>query len=66
MRNATNEHLGFGFGEHQCVGNNLARMEIRAFLAALAKRATRFELREMERGVNNVLRGIRKCMVSIH
>jgi cytochrome P450 len=66
MRNATNEHLGFGFGEHQCVGNNLARMEIRALLAALAKRVTRFELHEMERGVNNVLRGIRKCVVSVH
>ena len=66
MRNATNEHLGFGFGEHQCVGNNLARMEIRALLAALAKRVTRFELHETERGVNNVLRGIRKCVVSVH
>ncbi len=66
MRSATNEHLGFGFGEHQCVGNNLARMEIRALLAALAKRVTRFELHEMERGVNNVLRGIRKCVVSVH
>jgi cytochrome P450 len=66
MRNSTNEHLGFGFGEHQCVGNNLARMEIRAILMALAKRVTRFELHEMERGVNNVLRGIKKCVVSVH
>ena len=66
MRNSTNEHLGFGFGEHQCVGNNLARMEIRALLMALAKRVTRFELHEMKRGVNNVLRGIKKCVVSVH
>jgi cytochrome P450 len=65
-RRGTNEHLGFGFGEHQCVGNNLARMEIRALLAALTKRVKRFELREMERGVNNVLRGIKKCVVSVH
>ncbi|MGY8631958.1 cytochrome P450 [Bradyrhizobium sp. 14AA] len=66
MRNASNEHLGFGFGEHHCVGNNLARMEIRALLTALAKRVKRFELHEMKRGVNNVLRGIEKCVVSVH
>ena len=66
MRQGSNEHLGFGFGEHQCVGNNLARMEIRAILAALARRVKRFELHEMARGVNNVLRGIKKCVVSVH
>ncbi|MBR0755273.1 cytochrome P450 [Bradyrhizobium jicamae] len=66
MRRETNEHLGFGFGEHQCVGNNLARMEIRALLVALTKRVKGFELHEMERGVNNVLRGIKKCVVSVH
>lgn len=65
-RDGSNEHLGFGIGEHRCVGNNLARMEIRALLAALARRVQRFELHEMERGVNNVLRGIKRCVVSVH
>ena len=32
QRQGSNEHLGFGFGEHQCVGNNLARVEIWRFL----------------------------------
>ena len=65
-REGSSDHLGFGFGEHRCVGNNLARLEIRALLAALAKRVKRFELHEMERGVNNVLRGIKTCVVSVH
>jgi cytochrome P450 len=65
-REGSSEHLGFGFGEHRCVGNNLARLEIRALLAALARRVKRFELHEMERGVNNVLRGIKTCVVSVH
>jgi cytochrome P450 len=59
-------HLGFGFGEHQCVGNNLARLEIRALLIALAKRVKRFELGDMERATNNVLRGIAKCEVTVY
>jgi cytochrome P450 len=66
LRDGVNEHIGFGFGEHQCVGSNLARMEIRPLLTALAKRVERFELHEMERGVNNILRGIEKCVVSVH
>jgi cytochrome P450 len=66
LRKGSAEHLGFGFGEHQCVGNNLARLEIRALLTALAKRVERFELNEVKRGVNNVLRGIERCIVTIH
>jgi cytochrome P450 len=66
LRNRSAEHLAFGFGEHLCVGSNLARLEIRALLTALAKRVERFELVEMKRGVNNVLRGIESCVVTVH
>lgn len=66
LRNRSAEHLGFGFGEHLCVGSNLARLEIRALLTALAKRVERFQLVEMKRGVNNVLRGIERCVVTVH
>jgi cytochrome P450 len=66
MRNATAEHLAFGFGEHVCVGNHLARLEMRALLAALAKRVKRFELGATERCLNNVLRGLSKCEVTVH
>ena len=66
MRAGTAEHLAFGFGEHVCVGSHLARMEIRALLAALAKRVKRFELGKTERVLNNVLRGLAKCEVTVH
>lgn len=66
LRDGAQDHMGFGHGEHHCVGNNLARLEIRALLTALAKRVDRFELHETARGVNNVLRGIEKCIVSVH
>jgi cytochrome P450 len=64
-REGNARHLAFGFGEHQCVGSNLARLEMRALLTALAKRVKRIEVKSMRRGLNNVLRGIESCVVSI-
>ena len=31
-RDNTTEHLTFGYGSHQCMGKNIARMELRIFL----------------------------------
>ncbi len=39
-----NRHLGFGTGEHFCLGAHVARMSIRALLQELGARALRFEL----------------------
>jgi len=60
-----NDHVGFGFGEHACAGQALARMEIKALLAALVPRVERFELGTMERAVNNMLRGIKRLDVTV-
>jgi len=38
LRNATTQHLTFGYGLHRCVGAELGRMELRAALTALSRR----------------------------
>lgn len=67
MREDSADHLGFGHGEHNCVGKNSARLKIRALLTALASRVDRFELsRNAEYFLNNCLRGIKTCPVTVH
>ncbi|MCK8783299.1 cytochrome P450/oxidoreductase [Roseomonas sp. NAR14] len=43
-RDNTTEHLSFGYGSHQCMGKNLARMEMRIFLEELTRRLPHMEL----------------------
>ena len=39
-----NRHVAFGYGVHLCLGQHLAKMEIRAFFAELLKRLEHIEL----------------------
>jgi len=38
------EHLTFGYGSHQCMGKNLARMELQIFLAEFTRRLPHMRL----------------------
>lgn len=40
----TTDHLTFGYGSHQCMGKNLARMEMRIFLEEFCRRLPHMEL----------------------
>lgn len=42
------EHLTFGYGAHQCMGKNIGRMEICAFIEALSRRIPGLRLTEQE------------------
>ena len=57
------DQLAFGYGEHVCVGMNLARLEIRSLLEELVQRVERFELLDSELAMNNTLRGLARCTV---
>ncbi len=47
------DHVAFGWGEHQCMGMPLARLEMRALLSALARRVRRFEISDIEPLINH-------------
>jgi len=43
-RDNTSDHLTFGYGSHQCMGKNIARMEMRIFLEEMTTRLPHLEL----------------------
>jgi len=45
-RENANDHLTFGYGSHQCMGKNLARMELQVFLQELTRRLPHLRLCE--------------------
>lgn len=44
IKRAANRHLAFGYGPHLCLGQHLAKMEIRVFFEELLSRFDDFEL----------------------
>ncbi|WP_098957198.1 cytochrome P450 [Pseudonocardia sp. N23] len=65
IRRTARTHMSFGAGPHQCVGMNLARLEISALFMALAKRVRRFEVTSSQRALHNILRGFTQLEVSV-
>jgi len=45
-RDHASDHLTFGYGSHQCMGKNLARMEMQIFLEELTRRLPHLRLAE--------------------
>jgi cytochrome P450 len=58
--------MAFGYGEHTCIGLNLAKLEMAALFNALAAKVARFECVSSERVLNNTLRGFRHLAVRVH
>jgi len=64
-RDNAGRHMAFGAGPHMCLGQNLAKLEMRALFTALARRVKRFRIAEEERMLDNVLRGFSKLIVTL-
>jgi cytochrome P450 len=62
-----NNHLGFGFGIHHCLGAPLARMEAQVALSALVRRAPHLALAgdDVTYKNNIVLRGMESLPVTM-
>ena len=59
-----NPHLGFGIGEHFCLGANLARLELRVIFRMLSDRLEAVELAgEPERVRSSFLGGIKRMPI---
>jgi cholest-4-en-3-one 26-monooxygenase len=59
-----NPHLGFGIGEHFCLGANLARLELRVILSQLAERLQAVELAgPFERMRSSFLGGVKRMPI---
>lgn len=61
-----NEHLTFGFGRHRCLGNDLARIELRAVMTEVLRRFPDISLAgEVSRLRSNFVGGIKHMPVRI-
>ena len=67
MTRTDNNHLGFGFGIHHCLGAPLARLEAQIALPALLRRAPHIERisDELSYKENIVLRGLETLPVRV-
>jgi len=57
IERSPNQHIGFGIGEHLCLGAHLARNELRAVFASLMRRLRHVELVSHEERLKSSLIG---------
>lgn len=61
-----NEHLGFGWGAHACLGSNLARLEAKLFFTRLIERGLQINtVGDPQRLQSNFFRGIKTLPVRL-
>ena len=64
IERSPNRHLGFGIGEHFCLGAHLARRSTTALFAEIARRARRLELAgEPQRTASSFVAGVKHLPV---
>ena len=64
-RTTSAAHLAFGFGEHVCIGQGLARLELKAQFQALIRHVSRIELIDAEPMINNTLHGFERLTLRL-
>lgn len=67
IERAPRNHVGFGSGQHVCVGSRLAEMQLRVAFGMLADRVSHFELvSEPRRFRSNFINGLKNLDVILH
>ena len=64
IRRTPNDHVAFGYGEHYCLGANLARMELHEIFRGIAGRIHGLEMTEAPRRLrSNFINGVKEMRV---
>jgi cytochrome P450 len=65
LRRDPNPHIAFGTGRHVCLGQSLARLEVRVFFEEFLSRVADFEVGEPDRLRSNFISGIKHLPVNV-
>jgi cholest-4-en-3-one 26-monooxygenase len=64
IRRSPNDHVAFGYGEHYCLGANLARMELQEIFRGIAARIDGLEMTAAPRRLrSNFINGVKEMRV---
>jgi cholest-4-en-3-one 26-monooxygenase len=64
IRRSPNDHVAFGYGEHYCLGANLARMELQEIFRGIASRLHDMEMTAKPRRLrSNFINGVKEMRV---